>query len=672
MKVFRVIFALGLLLIVCFSVEAQKSCSKYSKDADGSFRRGEYYTAIMQYKKAYSRERNNTAKACIIFQTAECYRYINDTKQAEIWYKKAVRVKYPDPVAILYLAQSKKSNDKYDEALIEYKNYQDRVPQDARASDGIKSCELAVEWIDNPGRFEVFNVLAINTVDADFSPAYSKRGFKQIMFTSSREGATGLEKDGTTGQNFTDLWEAKIDRKGKWNTPSLLNEAVNSSDNEGAAVLDAKFRMMYMTRCPIIQDKEVNCKILIAKKKGSNWDNPEEIPLVPDTITAGHPSISKDGLKLYFASNLAGGYGGKDIWMVSKAGKRDDWSEPINLGPDINTSGDEMFPFLHEDGSLYFSSSGHIGMGGLDIFHALYKGNSWGDVSNMRYPINSAGDDFSIIFEGSNNRGYFTSNRKGGKGGDDIYQFMSPQLTFTLQGVVIDADTREILVGATVVMVGDDGTSEEQLTDEVGSYFFQLKANTNYDITASMPKYLSDNGKETTVGLEKSTDLVHDFELRTTKKIINLPNVFYDLDKWDLRPESKEALDGLIKTLTDNPNIVIKIMSHTDSRADHTHNDGLSQKRAQSVVDYLIDQGIEIDRLEAKGYGKHKPLITDRAIGKLRTEEEKEAAHQSNRRTEFSIERTDYIPMNKRGNMEEKPDGEQLLEEGKTEDPGGK
>ena len=369
MKMFRVIFTIGLVLIFCFAAEAQTKTSKYSKDADASFKRGEYYTAIMQYKKAYSRERNNTAKATIIFQTAECYRYINDTKQAEIWYKKAVKVKYPDPVAILFLAQSKKSNDKYDEALIEYKNYQDRVPQDPRASDGIKSCEMAVEWINNPGGFEVFNVVALNSVDADFSTAYSKRGFKQVIFTSSREGATGLDKDGTTGQNFTDLWQAKLDRKGKWSTPVLLNDAVNSNDNEGAAVLDAKYRMMYMTRRPIIQDKEVNCKILIAKKKGSKWDNPEEIPLVPDTITAGHPTLSKDGLTLYFASNLEGGYGGKDIWMVSKKSKRGEWGEPMNLGPDVNTSGDEMFPFLHDDGSIYFSSTGHIGMGGLDIFY---------------------------------------------------------------------------------------------------------------------------------------------------------------------------------------------------------------------------------------------------------------------------------------------------------------
>ncbi len=650
MRLIRFILALVILIAVCGDSIAQKN---YSKDADASFGRGEYYTAIMQYKKAYSKERNNASKAKIIFQTAECYRYINDTKQAEIWYKKAVKVRYPDPIAVLYLAESKKANGKYDEALIEFKNYKDRVPDDPRGADGINSCELATEWMENPTQYEVFNVVMINSTEADFSASFSKRGFKQLIFTSSRDGSTGTEVDGTTGQNFTDLWEVKQDRKGKWSEPVLLGDNINSNDNEGAQALDSKYRVMYFTRCPIIKDKEVNCKILTTKKKGRGYDKPIVLDLVPDTITVGHPTISKDGLSLYFSSNLSGGYGGKDIWAVHRKSKRAEWGEPVNLGPDLNSPGDEMFPFIHDDGILYFSSNGHVGMGGLDIFLALYKDDHWGNVSNIKYPINSEGDDFSIIFEGVSNAGYFTSNRKGGKGGDDIYQFVSPDLVYTLQGVVIDFDSRKILVGAKVVLVGDDGTSEEQITDEVGSYFFQLRPNTNYDITASMPKYLGDNGQETTVGLEKSEDLVHDFELRSIKKPIELPNILYDLDKWDLRSESKVSLDKLVKTLVDNPNIIIKIMSHTDSRADHRHNDQLSQNRAQSVVDYLIEEGIEQGRLEAKGYGKHRLLITDAKIAKMKTEDEKEASHQKNRRTEFEVLRTDYIPVNKRAAAEE-------------------
>jgi len=629
---------------VFFVTQAVLGQKNFASEADASFDRGEYYTATMQYKKAYSKERNNVAKARIIFQTAECYRGVNDTKQAEIWYKKAVKVKYPDPVALLYLAESKKSNGKYDEALVEFQNYAGKVPNDPRGSDGIKSCELAQEWVENPTRYEVYNAVALNSTDADFAPTFSKRGFKSIIFTSSRSGSMGTEIDGTTGQNFTDLWQSKKDSKGSWSTPVSIGEGVNTNDNEGVATMDAKFRILYYTRCPIIKDSEVNCKILFSKKKGVSIDDGEEIPLGPDTITFGHPSITRDNLKLFFSSNLAGGYGGKDIWMVSREDKKADWGEPVNLGPDVNTVGDEMFPYIHNDGSLYFSSNGIPGMGGLDIFMTLYKDNYWGNVTNLKYPINSEGDDFGIVFEGMSNSGYFTSNRKGGKGGDDIYQFISPDLAFTLTGIVTDAETKKILVGATVVLVGDDGTSEEQLTDEVGSYFFQLQPNTNYDITASMPKYLSDNAKETTVGLEESTDLKRDFELRSIRKPIELPNILYDLDKWDLRPESKEALDGLVKTLNDNPTIVIKIMSHTDTRADDNYNEELSQKRAQSVVDYLIENGIASDRLEAKGYGEKKLLFSDAKIKKLKTEAEKEAAHQKNRRTEFEVLRTDYVP----------------------------
>ena len=636
-----IILSFLVVLIGSSAVFGQKN---FVTDADGSFERGEYYTAIMQYKKAYSKEKNNVAKARIIFQTAECYRGVNDTKQAEIWYKKAVKVKYPDPLAILYLAESKKSNGKYDEALVEFQNYSNKVPNDPRGSDGIKSCELSQEWTENPTRYEVYNAVALNSTDADFAPAFSKRGFKSIIFTSSRSGSMGTEIDGTTGQNFTDLWQSKLDSKGSWSTPTSMGEGVNTNDNEGVATMDAKFRMLYYTRCPIIKDTEVNCKILFSKKKGVSIDNGEEIPLGPDTITVGHPTITKDVLKLYFSSNLSGGYGGKDIWMVSRENKKDDWGEPVNLGPDVNTVGDEMFPYIHEDGSIYFASNGIPGMGGLDIFMALYKDNYWGNVTNLKYPINSEGDDFGIVFEGLSNRGYFTSNRKGGKGGDDIYQFISPDLAFTLTGVVTDAATKKILVGATVVLVGDDGTSEEQITDEVGSYFYQLKPNTNYDITASMPKYLSDNKKATTVGLEESKDLIRDFELRSIKKPIELPNILYDLDKWDLRSESKVALDGLVKTLNDNPTIVIKIMSHTDTRADDNYNEELSQKRAQSVVDYLIENGIASDRLEAKGYGEKRLLFSDTKIKKLKTEDEKEAAHQKNRRTEFEVLRTDYVP----------------------------
>lgn len=646
MNLLRLIICFIFALVLCRDIRAQKN---FAKDADGTFKSGKYYSAIVMYKKAYSKERNNTAKARIIFQTAECYRLIGDTKQAEIWYKKAVRVKYQDPIAILYYAEAKKANGKYDEAYIEYNNYREKVPNDSRGLNGITSCELAQEWMDNPSRYEVNNVVLINSTEADFSPVYAKKNYKVLTFTSSRDGTLGKETDGTSGQNYTDLWKTKVDRKGKWSTPVLIEGAVNSEYNDGAATFDKKFSSMYFTRCPVLRTPQNPCQIYTSKKKGKGWDDPKLLPLAPDSFTVGHPTVSTDNMQLFFISDMDGGYGGKDVWGSNYDKKKKEWQTPVNLGPEVNTSGDEMFPFIHVDGSLYFSSNGHIGMGGLDIFRAILDGEKWGNVTNLKYPMNSAGDDFGIIFEGKADRGYFTSNRKGGKGGDDIYYFVSPQLTFTLQGVVIDADTRAVLIEATVVLVGDDGTSLEETTDEVGSYFFQLSPSTNYEVTASMPKYLSDQGKETTVGLEQSEDLVHDFELKSIKKPIELPNILYDLDKWFLRSESKAALDALVQTLNDNPNIVIKLMSHTDSRAEDKYNIELSEKRAKSVVDYLISQKIESDRLEYQGYGEKKLLISDSKIRKMKTEEEKEAAHQKNRRTEFQVLRTDYVPKVKKG-----------------------
>lgn len=647
MKLLRLVICIIFPFVFFGELSAQKD---FAKDADKTFDAGNYYSAIIMYKKAFSKERNNTAKTNIIFQIAECYRLIGDPKQSEIWYNKAIKVNYNDPISILYYADAKKANGKYDEAYIEYNNYRERVPDDPRGLEGITSCELAQEWMDNPGRYEVDNVVLINSPEADFSPVYSKKGYTELTFSSSREGSLGKETDGTSGQNYTDIWMVNVDRKGKWSTPVLIEGEVNSEYNDGAATYDEKFRTVYFTRCPVSETPQNPCKIYTANKKGSDWETPKILPLAPDSFTVGHPSISTDNMQLFFVSDMNGGYGGKDIWVSNYDKKKKDWQTPVNLGPDVNTYGDEMFPFIHyNNNTLYFSSTGHIGMGGLDIFKATLDGEKWGSVTNLKYPMNSEGDDFGIIFEGNADRGYFTSNRKGGKGGDDIYYFASPRLAFSLQGVVIDADTRSVLTGAAVVLVGDDGTSLEETTDEVGSYFFQLSPSTNYEVTASMPKYLSDQGKETTVGREQSEDLVHDFELRSTRKPIELPNILYDLDKWDLRPESKVALDGLVQTLNDNPTIVIKLMSHTDTRADDKYNIELSDKRAKSVVDYLISKEIEPDRLEYQGYGEKKLLISDSKINKMKTEEEREAAHQKNRRTEFQVLSTDYVPKVKKG-----------------------
>ncbi len=633
--------------------------------ANQAFDSQEYYKAITLLKKAYSKEKDKANKAEIIYKTAESYRFVNDMKQAETWYRKTLKLKYPDNKVQLHYADALKANGKFEEAIPEYEKYAELVPDDPRGKNGAEACALAQKWVDNPSRYVVENEVQLNGKQMDFSPSYGSANHKEIYFTSSRDNASGNEVDGWTGQGFTDIFSATIDNKGKWSKPKPLPATINSVFNEGAAVMNADFTQMIFTRCGVKKKVKMGCELYHSKKSGDSWSEPELIPFFLDStmsdsvsVTIGHPALSADGKKLVFASDVEKGKGGRDLWVSKYDDVKKRWSKPTNVDG-VNTPGNEMYPFIHNDGTLYFGSDGHIGMGGLDIFMAEAQGDSWGNVTNMRSPINSSGDDFAIIFEKEQERGYFTSNREDGKGSDDLYSFLLPALKFTLGGTVIDFKTRKPVASATVSIVGTDGSSLETTSDASGKYSFDLAPATSYVITAGKKDfYLNKTGKTTTVGFEEDKDLVHDFELDPINRAIDLPNIFYDLGKWDLRPESKIALDGLIETLNDNPTVITELGSHTDTRGSDEANLALSQKRAQSVVDYLIENDIESGRLVAKGYGETTPkvldnqvgdfakgsVINDAFIGKLATEQTKEDAHQLNRRTEFKVLRNDFVP----------------------------
>ncbi|MCF8461059.1 MAG: OmpA family protein [Flavobacteriales bacterium] len=633
--------------------------------ANQAFDSQEYYKAITLLKKAYSKEKDKANKADIIFKTAECYRFVNDTKQSETWYRKVLKLKYPENKVQLYYADALKANGKFEDAIPEYEKYSELSPDDPRGKNGAEACALAQKWIDNPSRYVVENEVQLNGKQMDFSPSYAAANHKEIYYTSSRDNASGNEVDGWTGQGFTDIFSATIDNKGKWSKPKPLPATINSVFNEGAAVMNADFTQMIFTRCGVQKKVKMGCELYHSKKSGDSWSEPELLPFFAKAegddstvVTVGHPALSADGKTLVFASDAAGGKGGRDLWKSKYDEEKKRWGKPVGVDG-VNTPGDEMYPFIHNDGTLYFASNGHIGMGGLDIFMAETQGDSWGNVTNMRSPINSSGDDFAIIFEKEQERGYFTSNREDGKGSDDIYSFLLPALKFTLGGTVIDFKTKKPVASCTVSIVGTDGSSLETTTDASGKYSFDLAPATSYVITAGKKDYyLNKTGKTTTVGFEEDKDLVHDFELDPINRAIDLPNIFYDLGKWDLRPESKVALDGLIETLNDNPTIIIELGSHTDTRGSDEANLALSQKRAQSVVDYLIENDIEGERLVAKGYGETTPkvldnqvgdfakgsVINDAFIGKLASEQIKEEAHQLNRRTEFKVLRNDFVP----------------------------
>lgn len=645
-----------LLLVIPLTLHSQRRKAERAYEA---FRAGEYFEAIDFFKDAYAKSKDRVLKAELVFMVAESYRIINDSRNAETWYRRAVRTQGVTPEAQYWLAETLKKNGKYEMAVDEFRKYREVNPNDARADLGLRSCELALQWTNNPEAYVVEEIRDLNSRETDFSPAYVRDDHGHVYFTSSRADAAGNKKHGATGQGFTDIFESRLDKKGKWSVPTPV-ELINTEAEEGTPAISFDYRELYFTRCDVGKREKKGCIIMYSSRSGATWTEPENLMLLTDSMVAAHPAISPDGLSLYFVSDIAGGYGGKDIWYVTRATVKDNWSRPVNLGTDINTRGDELFPYMREDGSLYFSSDGHLGMGGLDIFRALPQPDGKWTVTNMRPPINSPADDFGIVFErGTAEKGIFSSTRKG-RGNDELYSFEMPPLRFSIAGLVKDEKTGSPVTGSVVQLIGSDGTNLQATTGNNGDFRFSLRPNVDYIFLASKDGYLNGKARETTRGQEKSRDFLATILMTPIDKPIELPNIFYDFGKWDLRPESMVSLDKLTETLNDNPNITIELMSHTDSRDTEEFNMTLSQRRAQSVVDYLIEKGIDAARLSARGYGESSPKVvdadlvaqypflrvgttlTEQYINTLPTEEQKETAHQINRRTEFRVLRTDY------------------------------
>ncbi len=650
---------LFILWAVCLLTPVQSyGQNSRTKKAYEEFNAGHYNSAADMLRKAYSAEKNKEEQANILFKMGECYRLINEPSRAELWYTKAINKGYRDPIVYLHLADAKKMNQKYAEAKEEFKKYKEKAPNDRRADDGIKSCDIALTWIENGNGYQVENMKFFNSRQNDFSPMYASEDYSTVYFTSSRDGATGKNINAVTGESFSDIFVSRVDRKGTWSQPVPIDGDINTEADEGMCSFTADFKTMYFTRCRNSKSKAWGCQILSAQLVNGKWSREKAIDIANDTAVVAHPAISPDDLTLYFVSDMPGGYGGKDIWKITRSNSGDNWGKPENLGPDINTPNDEMFPYVHPDGTLYFSSNGHIGMGGLDIFKAKNENGRW-TIENMGYPINSPADDFGITFQVETERGFFSSSRTT-RGDDDIFAFSLPPLVFNLTGVVKDEKTDQILPEATVKIISSDGITNEMPTGKDGTFKLTLKANTDYVFIASKQGYLNGKERETTKGLERSKDFSTTILLASVARPIELPNIFYDYAKWDVRPESMVALDKLVETLNDNPTITIELGSHTDARGSVADNELLSQRRAQSVVNYLIEKGIAPARLTAKGYGKSQPKVVDEQmavqysflrngvtltedyINSLPDKNEQEIAHQINRRTEFRVLRTDY------------------------------
>jgi peptidoglycan-associated lipoprotein len=662
MKAAKYLLIISLLAVYTQSAFAQ---NKKTAKAYSTFNAGEYYTAIDQFKEAYQQMTDKKEKLNIAYHIAECYRKTDNSAQAALWYGKVIAKDYENPLSILYYADALRMNQNYEEAKAQYQRYKELIPDDPRGSDGILSCDFALQWIDQPTGYQVEEMKFLNSKFNDYSPFYSRSDYQELYFTSSRDETTGNAEHGGTGQQFSDIFFSTMDKKGKWSTPLPLSEPVNSEAEEGTPDFSSDYNTMYFTRCNVSKRKALGCEIFTAKRDGDKWSSVETMGLAGDSVVIAHPAISADELTLYFVSDMAGsikspeGKNSKDIWMVTRSGVGATWSDPVNLGSPVNTPGDEVFPYIHADGALYFSSNGHIGMGGLDIYKAVKSESGQWQIDNMKYPINSAADDFGIVFENDQETGYFSSTRKG-KTGDDIFAFILPPLRFTIVGLVKNEKTDEIIPDAVIKSIGSDGITIDTKAGRDGLFKFTLKPGTDYVFIAEKPGFLKGKERESTKGVSQSTEFKTEIFLASIETPIEVENIFFDLDKADLRPESMVSLDKLVETLNDNPTIVVELGSHTDSRASDAYNLDLSRRRAQSVVNYLIEKGISRERLVAKGYGESLPKTVDKKdhaaysflpigtvlsesfIGSLGDDDRMEMAHFLNRRTEFKVLRTDY------------------------------
>jgi peptidoglycan-associated lipoprotein len=667
MKLLRFIAGLTIALLVAGPLMGQKR--DLVIQADKTFSVGEYFKAIEKYKKAYSKEKDRLKRIAITVKIANCYRLVNDTRKAESYYSRVVKQKAPDPKVHLYYAEVLKINDKLALAKSEYEEYLKSEPGDLMALMAYQSIDSILSWNKNPTRYQVANVKDFNTKFNDYSPFFASKDYKELYFSSSRDGSVGNKIHGGTGQSFSDIFYTRLDNKQKWAVPAPIDKTINSIYDDGAPWVSEDGNTMYFTRCRFDKQMSLGCQIMLAKRSGNKWADPIAVPISKDSIVIAHPSLTDNQLTIFFVSDMMGSIGGKDIWVAKREKADGAFGAPENLGPEINTTREEMFPFAKSDSLIYFSSNGHPGMGGLDLFKAqLGQEGKW-TVENMKAPINSTADDFGIVFQKDEEKGYFTSSRLDkSKGGDEIYSFVLPEKRFNMAGRVINERTTLPLGGADVRLIGSDGTSFEYKTDSTGNFSFKLKPETDYLLVAFKRGFLNGKLRETTMGLEVSRDFNATLILAPYEKPIELPNILYDVAKWDLRPESMVALDGLVETLEDNSNITIELMSHTDITPFRAMtNLELSQNRAQSVVDYLISKGIASDRLKARGYGPDVPRVVDKKIAeqynflnvgdtltkavidKLTKDSDKQISNQLNRRTEFRVLRNDYVPGGKPG-----------------------
>ena len=711
------------LLCACGADTAMKKGDKY-------FALGEYYDAATYYKKAYSQTaaKERSLRGQRALKMADCYRRINQTQRAIAAYNNAVRYKQADTTALLHLGQLQLKNGSYRDAEKTYLQLIDSLGttearlKSPRAKNpklssliavGLESARMAPKWKAEAeySGYTVKKQEMFNSRRAEYSPALAGDDYDQLYFSSTRNQAKGDEVSGITGTKNADIFFSQKDDKGKWSKPEPINSDLNTDQDEGACTFSSDSKTMYLTVCSTDPSYPRYAKVATAKRSDASWGKATVLEISRDTLsTFAHPCVSPDGLWLYFVSDMPGGMGGYDIWRAELSTSGILAIE--NVGAPINTPGDEMFPTFRPNGDLYFSSDGHPGFGGLDIYIAkttedvededekeVKKGAK--DDSNTTkakstplpayeiehpgWPLNSAGDDFGMTFEGLHNRGYFSSNRGDARGWDHIYSFEKSEVIQTVKGWVYEQDGYELPEGL-VHMVGNDGTNKKISVRGDGSFVEEIKPGVSYVFLGTCKGFLNHKEELRVEPVLESEEYVLQFPLASITAPVLIDNIFYDFDKATLRPESEEALDKLVALLNENPNVTIELSAHTDNRGSDQYNERLSQRRAESVVRYLIEHGIAADRLSPKGYGEGKPktikrkltekytwlkaddVLTPEFIEALGDEEKQEICHQLNRRTEFTVLRTTYGMFDAEGKVKTQPAKPDKEEQPEAED----
>lgn len=653
-RYYQIITAFCCLLLISCGID------KNLKKGEKFLSLGEYYDAADQFKQAYTKtppkERENRGKLAL--KMARCYNKINSTPKAVNAYRNAIRYNQASLDDRLAYARLLLKNGEYKQAEKEFKILVDSMPDNILAQNGLKSAQMAPGWKKGGSRYQVKKMDVFTSRRADYSPMLLGDEYEQIYFTSTRNDAQGDELSGITGTKAGDIFYSEKDDKGKWSRPEAIATGLNTDYDEGSCCFTPDGKEMYLTQCVTDPASPRFAQIVTSSRSDAAWGKVQKLEITQDTLsTYAHPAISPDGEWLYFVSDMPGGMGSYDIWRVRITPSGLGGVE--NLGSPINTPGDEMFPTFRPNGDLYFSSNGHIGMGGLDIYIArIDEKTQQYKIEHPGYPLNSEADDFGMTFEGPHNRGFFSSNRKDGRGYDHIYSFNNPEIVTTMKGWVYEKDGYE-LPAAQVMVVGNDGTYRKLPVKSDGSFTLPIHPEVDYLVMASCKGFLNHKEELRIDSAKESKEYVLQFPLASISAPVLIDNIFYDFDKATLTPASTQALDKLVALLKENSHVTIELSAHCDYKGNSEYNKRLSQRRAQSVVDYLIAHGIEKDRLTPVGYGKERPKAIRRKLTEKypwlkeddvltqdfilkQTREHQEICNQLNRRTEFKVLRTTY------------------------------